>query len=113
MSNLTAISLLIIGSCLASISQLLLKISAKKEYSNIVRTYLNFYVITAYALLFTTTVLSVIAFRVISYKYGLAISFASYVSVIILSRIFLKENILRKQYIGIVLIIIGIAIFNL
>jgi len=105
------ISIFLISVFIASFSQILLKISADKEHKNIVREYMNFYVIVGYGLLFLSTILTISAYKGLDYKNGPIIEAVGYVYVLILSRAILKERITRNKVIGNILIIIGILIF--
>ncbi|MBR2671090.1 MAG: EamA family transporter [Oscillospiraceae bacterium] len=102
---------IVLSVLVASFSQILLKKSATKEYPNRIREYLNPYVITGYGMMVVSTVLTVIAYTRVDFKNGPIIESAGYVIVLILSRMFFKEKITTKKFIGTVLIIIGIVIF--
>lgn len=104
---------MLLASIVTAISQVLLKISANKKYKNILFEYLNIYVVSAYALFFLTTMLNVIAYMKISYKYGPIIGSSSYVFIMIFSRVILKEKITLKKFIGNIFIIIGIIVFSI
>ena len=67
--------------------------------------------ITGYGMMVVSTVLTVIAYTRVDFKNGPIIESAGYVIVLILSRMFFKEKITTKKFIGTVLIIIGIVIF--
>ena len=58
-----SICILILSVFIASVSQILLKISANKTYSSRIREYLNVYVIFGYGLLFLSTLLTMIALK--------------------------------------------------
>jgi multidrug transporter EmrE-like cation transporter len=101
---------------LTGISQVLLKIGSahqgKQKYS-IFAAYLNFHTITAYVLLLCVTVVTVIALKEIPLKLAYAIASLSFVTVGILSWGILKEEVNMKMIGGMVLIVIGIVIFNI
>ena len=107
------IALFFLSVLIASISQILLKKSALKQYDNKWAEYLNPYVIFAYGLLFVSMFMTVIAYRGVDLKTGPAIEASSYVFVAILSAIFLNESINKKKKLGLVLIIIGVIVSNL
>lgn len=102
---------LIISVFIASCSQIILKTSASKEYKTIIREYLNVRVIIGYALMFASTILTIIAFKGLDYKNGPIIESLGYVFVMILSRILLKEKITLKKILGNAIILIGIFVF--
>lgn len=104
--------LLLVSSVLvASISQIILKKSAGKEYKSIIREYLNVYVITGYGLMVISTILTILAFKGLDYKNGPIIESVGYLFVMILSRIFLKEKITKKKLLGNALILLGIVVY--
>ena len=97
---------------IASLSQILLKRSANREYVNRWKEYLNKYVITAYFIFFISTILTIIAYKGIELKYGAIIGSVGYIFILIMSKIFLGEKISRKKILGVLLIMFGIFIFN-
>lgn len=106
-------ALLCIASALvASLSQVLLKISANRAYKNKMNEYLNGFVIIAYGMLFFSTLLTIISLRGISLSSVPAFESAGYFFVMIMDRIFFKERITFSKLTGNILIIIGILIFH-
>lgn len=103
--------LLIASVLIASCSQIILKKSASKEYSSIIREYLNVRVIVGYGMMFISTILTIFAFKGLDYKNGPIIESLGYIFIMFLSRIFLKEKITKKKIIGNSLILLGILIF--
>ena len=63
----------------ASFSQVLLKKSAAKKYDNVIKEYLNPYVIIGYMMMVGTTVLTILAYRGIEYKNGPVIESIIYI----------------------------------
>ena len=98
---------------IASISQILLKKSAMKEYNYLFGDYLNPYVIGAYALLFLSMFLTIYAYKGVNLKTGPAIEATSYIYIAILSAIFLKEKISSKKVLGLLLIMAGVLVSTL
>ena len=106
--------LIFVGSVLiSSLSQVLLKKSANRSYSSIWKEYLNPSVIIAYGMFFASTLLTVFAYKNVPLSFGPVLESAGYVFVAILSYLFLKEKLKKKQMIGMVLILLGIAIVSL
>lgn len=103
--------LLIASVLIASCSQIILKKSASKEYSSIIREYLNIRVIVGYGMMFISTILTIFAFKGLDYKNGPIIESLGYIFIMFLSRIFLKEKITKKKIIGNSLILLGILVF--
>lgn len=98
---------------IASISQIILKISAKSNHKNIVREYVNKYVIFGYLLMFISSFLTTIAYRGIPLSYGPIINSLGYLIVGFLSRAILKEKVTKRKILGYVLIVLGVLITNL
>ena len=103
--------LLIASVLIASCSQIILKKSASKEYSSMIREYLNVRVIVGYGMMFISTILTIFAFKGLDYKNGPIIESLGYIFIMFLSRIFLKEKITKKKVIGNALILLGILVF--
>ena len=105
--------MLILSVTIASVSQILLKYGADKDYKSIISQYINPFVITGYALTFISLLLTVFAYRGLEYKIGPLIESLGYILVMIFGRIFFKEKITTKKIIGITLIFIGIFVYHL
>ena len=106
--------LFLLGSVvLASVSQILLKISAKKTHSSFLEEYLNVFVITGYVLLGASTLTTIAAYRGIEFKNGPIIESLGYVLVMALSYFILKEKITKRKLIGYGLILVGVVVFYL
>lgn len=114
MSDLLIYSLILIGSVfVSSVSQIMLKKSAQKEYKTKLREYLNPLVITAYTLFFGCTLISMYALKVVPLSMSPILEATGYIFVLILSLIFLKEKPKRRQLLGMGVIIAGIAIYSI
>lgn len=98
---------------IAVFAQILLKISANKKYDNKIKEYLNPYVIFAYGFSAIGTLLSSFSLRGISISFSAIIESLNYILIPIFSLILLKESINRKQLIGMLIIVLGIFIFNI
>ena len=101
------------GVLISSVSQIILKKSAQKEYPNKVREYLNARVIIAYIIFFGATLCSLWAYRVIPLSLGPILESAGYIFVTALSWLFLKEKITKKKMFGLSVILAGIIIYAL
>ena len=84
--------LMFVSTVFASVSQILLKKSAIKQYDHWLKAYLNPLVIVAYTLLGLSVIFNILAFRDIHYKWGPVIASLSYVFVPIASFFIFKEN---------------------
>ena len=96
-----------------AISQVMLKQSASKEYKHPIYEYLNWRVILAYALFVGILLVNTYAFTQVDMKYGSVLDAFSYVFVLLLSRLVLKEKITKGKMIGNALIVIGIIVYTL
>ena len=107
--------LLMCGSVvISSLSQILLKTGAKKNYSSAIREYLNFYVISGYGLMFVSMLLPILAYKIgLDYKEAPVIEAIGPALVTILSFFFFKEKLTAKKIIGNILVVIGIIVFYL
>lgn len=106
--------LLFLGSVVvAACSQILLKKSALKTYSSVIREYLNPYVIFGYGLMVVSTLLTVLAYQGLDYKDGPVIDSVGFFLVMILSRLFFGEKITLRKVLGNLLIFVGIFVFYL
>ncbi|MBQ7740842.1 MAG: EamA family transporter [Eubacterium sp.] len=103
----------VFGVFISSVSQIVLKKSAQKEYSSRIKEYLNPNVICAYIVFFGATLCSILAYKKIPLSLGPILESSGYIFVAVLSYLFLKEKISKKKFIGLAVIIIGIIIYSL
>lgn len=114
MSELAVYScVMVTGTLISSFSQIMLKKSAMKSYDSKLREYLNPLVIFAYALFFGCTFLSLFALKVVPLSMSPILEATGYIFVAILSYIFFKEKMTKRQLLGMALIIAGIVIYTL
>ena len=106
------ILLFLISVMISAVSQVILKKSAGKTYTNKIREYLNIPVIIAYALFFMSSLLTVLAYPQVPLALGPVLETTGYIWVSVLGVLFLKEKIGRRKIIGMIIIVIGIIIFN-
>jgi len=112
MINMYAV-IMLTSAFLASVSQILLKLSANKKYRNPILEYFNPYVILGYGILMLTMLMNVYAYRGLDYKIGPIIASTSYLFVMVLGKLILKESVTKNKVLGIAIILIGIYIFNI
>lgn len=98
---------------IASCSQILLKKSALKQYSTKLKEYFNPYVLSAYAILFLSSILTVIAYKQVPLKEGPVIESVGYIFVLAFGYFFFFEKLSKYKIGGILLIIIGIIVFSI
>lgn len=96
-----------------AISQVLLKQSAGKDHKSVIYEYLNWRVITAYGISAAVLLVNTYAFTKVDLKYGAVIDTCSYVFVMLLSWLILREKFNRGQLIGNLIIITGILVYTL
>lgn len=94
-------------------SQILLKMSAGKTYEKWYQNYLNLRVIVAYGIFFLSTVLTVLAYRVVPLSMAPLWTSVSYMAVTAMSYLILHEKPNKKKLTGIAIIAVGILIFCL
>ncbi len=112
MNDYFFISLMILGTFFGAISQLLLKQSANIKHDNIIREYLNWRVITAYGIYFGVLLLNTYCFTRIEMKLGPVIDCFTYVFVLLLSHMILKEKSSKGKWLGNAVILLGILIYT-
>ena len=99
--------------CIASFSQVMLKMGAGKKYNSKIREYLNIYVISGYGMLFVSMLLTIVAYSRLSYLSVPVVEAVGYVLVPVLSYFFFKEKLSRRKVVGILFILAGIFIYYL
>lgn len=97
----------------ASISQVLLKMSTTKTHRSVLGEYLNKYVLCGYGLLVLSMILTVYAYSGMPYKNGPVIESLGNVLVLVFGYIVFGERISIRKLAGIGCIIMGIFIFHL
>ena len=105
--------LMLSGTFFSAISQILLKQSANIEYKNALREYLNWRVILAYIIFFSVLLLNTYCYTKVDMRFGPVIDTATYVFVLIFSRMILKEKITKGKLFGNLIIVVGILIYTL
>lgn len=114
MSEIAIYSLVwVVGAFISSIAQIMLKKSAKKEYPSKIREYLNPLVIMAYMLFFGGTLLGILSLKVVPLSMSPILDASGYIFVAVMSYIFLKEKLTKKQFLGMMLIVLGIVVYSI
>ena len=101
------------GVFISSISQIILKKAALKQYDSKIKEYMNPRVIFAYIIFFAATLCSIMAYKVIPLSRGPILESAGYSFVAFMSWLFLKEKISKQKVLGLSIIVIGIIIYSL
>ena len=107
------IYIMVAGTFLTAISQILLKQSADEKHDSFLKEYLNPKVIVAYILFGTVLLANTYAYTRVDMKYGSVIETLAYVWIFIMSITLLHEKITSRKIIGNLLIITGILIYRL
>lgn len=102
---------LLLGTFISAVSQVILKKAAQKTYPTKAAEYLNFPVIFAYTLFVLTTFMCIFAYRVVPLSFGPVLESTSYLYVTIFGVVFFKEKITLKKVLALALILIGIAVY--
>lgn len=105
--------ILILSLLIASISQVLLKKSAQKTYSSVIREYLNPYVICGYGMMFVSMFLTIIAYSGMEFTNVQIVEATGYIMVMIFSYLFFHEKITLRKVLGMICIFVGIGVYYL
>ena len=104
--------ILLFGVFISSLSQVFLKKSSEKQYESQIKEYLNPLVISAYAIFFIATFLTIIAYKEIPISMGPVLEATSYIYVTIFGVTIFKEKMNVKKVVALLLIIVGICVFS-
>lgn len=102
---------MLFGTFISAISQVLLKKAANRKYESRIKEYLNPYVISAYGIFFTATLMSVMAYKVVPLSMGPILEATSYIYVTVFGVTIFKEKVNKQKLIALGLIILGICIY--
>lgn len=95
-----------------SVAHLLLKKGTVVSIEKHVKMYLHPYSIIAYVAFAIVAFLSIYALKGLDLKVFFALSSITYICIPVLSFMFLKESVTKNKLIGIIMISIGVIIFN-
>ena len=105
---------MVLSVVVSAVSQVLLKMSARRTYASALKEYLNPLVLGGYTLMVVSTLLMLAAFHFgVEFKNGPVIEALGYVLVLILGRAVFGEKLTRNRILGNALILAGIAAFYL
>lgn len=104
-------AILLFGVFVSAISQVMLKKAAMKKYASPLQEYLNPLVIFAYVLFVGTTLLSILAYRVVPLSMGPVLEATSYLYVTFFGATIFKERITWRKIIALALIVVGIFVY--
>ena len=98
---------------ISSVSQTILKTKKKKKYDNRLQEYLNPKVIIAYGIFFLSSLITVVAYKYVPLSLGPILESCGYIFITLLGYFILHEKVGKKKLIGLIVILMGISIFNM
>lgn len=104
--------IMLLGVFISSIAQVLLKKAAQKQYDSVLQEYLNWPVITAYAIFFAATFLSIYAYRVVPLSMGPILEATGYLWVTLFGVTIFHERLDKWKLAALALIIGGIVVYS-
>jgi multidrug transporter EmrE-like cation transporter len=107
------VCMVLLGTFLASVSQVMLKKAALRSYKTKIQEYLNPLVIFAYVIFICTTLLNIYAYRGIPLSMGLVLETTSYIYVTIWGVTIFGEKFNFRKLQALTLIIGGILVYSL
>lgn len=110
---LTYACFILFGVFISSISQVMLKKAAQKEYKSPVYEYLNPIVIISYGIFFIATFCSIFAYKVVPLSYGPILESTSYIYVTFFGVKIFKEKLNPIKVLALIIIITGIVVFTI
>ena len=103
----------LVGVFISAVSQVMLKKAAMKKYESPVQEYLNPLVIAAYALFVATTLMTILAYRVVPLSMGPILEATGYIYVTFFGVVIFGEKLNKKKVVALALIVLGIVIYSL
>lgn len=104
------IPIFLLSVLISSISQILLKISAVRQYESKIREYLNLRVVAAYAIFFASSIMTVVAYRGVPLSMGPVLETTGYLWVTTLGCLILKEKVNSRKIAGLIIIVSGVIL---
>ena len=111
--NKVYVVIFLISVFISSVSQIILKKSADIKYESRIKEYLNAKVILAYGLFLGSSLLTVLAYKGVPLSMGPILEATGYIWVSLLGMLILKERITKKKLLGLLVIVVGIVLFNI
>ena len=106
------VALMLLGVFVSAVAQVLLKKAAQKQYDSVLQEYLNWPVITAYAIFFAATFLSIYAYRVVPLSMGPILEATGYLWVTLFGVTIFHERLDKWKLAALALIIGGIIVYS-
>ena len=103
---------MLLGVFISSVAQVLLKKASQRQYDSVVKEYLNVPVMSAYAIFFAATLLTIFAYRVVPLSMGAILEATGYIYVTLFSVTVFHEKIEREKIIALIMIVSGIIVYS-
>ena len=103
---------LVFGTFISSISQVMLNKASMKQYDSVIKEYLNPLVIIAYVIFFASTLMSLVAYKGIPLSMGPVLEGTGYIFVTIFGVLIFKEKLNARKILALILILVGIAVYS-
>ncbi len=112
-SRALCVAVFLVGAFLSAVSQALLKKSALEPHKGRLGEYLNAKVVAAYALVAAVLLANMtVGYRKVTLSESGVLSSTSYIYVFAFGALFFRERITRRKFAGLVLILVGIAVYS-
>ena len=108
--NWSSALILLFGVFISSVSQVMLKMAARREWPSRIREYLNPLVIGAYVLFFGSTLLSILAYRGLPLSLGPVLEATGYIWVTLFGVTLFREKMNGMKLLALCLILGGILV---
>ena len=105
--------IMLFGTFISAISQVILKKAAGNTYENKIREYVNLPVISAYTIFVVATFLSVFTYKVVPLSMGPILEATSYIYITIFGVTIFKEKLTKRKVIALITIITGIVVYSM
>ena len=105
--------ILLFGVFISAVSQVILKKESMVAHESVSKEYLNFKVIFAYILFVGTTLLCILAYKVVPLSMGPVLEATSYIWITLFGLLIFKEKFTKSRFLALVMIICGIILFSI
>ena len=105
--------LILIGTFISSVAQVMLKKAARRQYASFWQEYLNPRVIIAYVIFFGASLLAVFAYRAVPLSMGPILEATGYIYVTVFGVVIFHEKLSPRKLAALGLILGGIVVYSL
>jgi multidrug transporter EmrE-like cation transporter len=105
--------LILVGTFISSVAQVMLKKAARRQYASFWQEYLNPRVIVAYVIFFGASLLAVFAYRAVPLSMGPILEATGYIYVTIFGVVIFHEKLSPRKLLALGLILSGIVVYSL